>query len=580
MGYLPISPGVYNIEVRNDDEVLISLEGVEIEEDQDYSVLAVGSAKDGSKNPPSLVALQDENNGDEGLNLRVVHVSPDAPKVDVLLKNKEHPEGFLISGVGFAGAQEPEFAAIPAVSSTADPYSVEVYVSPYKEGASPVIPVRTIAVESNSIYTVFIAGLLSSGLTINSTVADATGTKVAESVSRSSAYSVIGEDSNDAFFRQHAIGATTSNNSSLAPPPLEPIGQLEDDDEEDYSYNGNGNGDNDDRVLQVGQNGRFTNPSIPPPDNSPVQQQQEDEEDDDLFDDDDLSQYFNDISAARKSAPISRSILSSRPSTKQQQNTQNTESSISASISSSSSNSNSKSMPKLVPIAQQQKQQTPYAKPTLIPIAQRAGSTTAATNATSSLRPKLVPIGSSVGGGAAATKTEKTASTAPIAAAAQDCDQLQRMERQCSNFIKLLEDTEIEGKKISTHLEDLSAHADITLFMPTNKAFSQKDLNTLQKLSDTDKRRFISNYVHEGKGLPIASSLESFQRGRQRVHSFATKGKRLFEFVGSSISSELPKLVGVREKYNTHMAFTDDVFHRLHYVVHDAHHTQLGSTSA
>ncbi len=135
-GYLSLPPGTYDLEVRlaGTSTVVLPIDDVTITGGRTYTAAVVGLVNE----EPSLSALIAVDAADS-FDVSVVHASPDAPAVDVLVDDAP-----AFTGVGFTEDAGP--ATLPA-----DTYNLKVVPA----GASePVVIDADVAFEPNRSYTV------------------------------------------------------------------------------------------------------------------------------------------------------------------------------------------------------------------------------------------------------------------------------------------------------------------------------------------------------------------------------------------------------------------------------------------
>lgn len=140
--YVAVDAGTYDLEVRvaGTGTVALLVEGIELKAGANYTIFATGLAGDGS-----LGALAIE---DAALpaKLRVAHLSPDAPAVDIWVNGAR-----VLQGV--------PFKAVSDYLSLA-PGSYQIQVSP-AGATSPIVIDATVDLEIGTSYTVAATGLLS-----------------------------------------------------------------------------------------------------------------------------------------------------------------------------------------------------------------------------------------------------------------------------------------------------------------------------------------------------------------------------------------------------------------------------------
>lgn len=144
-GYVELSPGMYNVKVNaaNTTTTVINAD-LNLDEDVNYTVFAIDSLS--SIEP--LVLVDDLTSPAAGMaHVRFVHLSPDAPSVDIAVTGGS----VVFPNVDFRGYTA--FTPLPAGT-----YNLEVRVA----GTSTVaLPLPGITLEAGNIYTVFAKGFLS-----------------------------------------------------------------------------------------------------------------------------------------------------------------------------------------------------------------------------------------------------------------------------------------------------------------------------------------------------------------------------------------------------------------------------------
>jgi hypothetical protein len=137
--YLQVLAGDYTIGVEAGGNEVASLP-VTVEAGQAYSVLATGFVNVTGVQGFTLRPLVDDLTPAAGAKIRVIHASPDAPAVDV-----------LVNGDIFAGlADVPYFTASDYVEVPAGSYDISINVA---DTTTTVIDLPTTALAAASIYT-------------------------------------------------------------------------------------------------------------------------------------------------------------------------------------------------------------------------------------------------------------------------------------------------------------------------------------------------------------------------------------------------------------------------------------------
>lgn len=148
-GYINLPEGTYNVKVfvsPSDGSGDPALEAdLEVAAGTDYTVLATGLVGDGTL---GLLPLVDNNTTPAAGNahVRLIHASPDAPAVDVLVAGTTTK---VFENVPFNSAQGPN----PVPAGT---YDLEVSVNP---DGPVVLPIDGIALADQTVYTVVAVGL-------------------------------------------------------------------------------------------------------------------------------------------------------------------------------------------------------------------------------------------------------------------------------------------------------------------------------------------------------------------------------------------------------------------------------------
>ncbi len=142
--YLPVDAGTYDLQVRlaGTSTVVLELPGIALDNQTVYTVFAMGFAAPGMT--PALQAVLAE---DAGLaNVRVAHLSPDAPNVDIWVNGS-----VAIPDVAYE--EVTDYVALPS-----DSYFIEVVPAGQ---VSPVVISATLDLMANQDYTVAAVGELS-----------------------------------------------------------------------------------------------------------------------------------------------------------------------------------------------------------------------------------------------------------------------------------------------------------------------------------------------------------------------------------------------------------------------------------
>ena len=134
--YTPVDAGTYDLEVRptGTSTSVLDLMGLAFENKTVYTVFATGYATGGT---PALNAILSEDAGEA--RVRVAHLSPDAPAVDVWVDGAKAFENLAFEGVS-------DYATLPS-----DSYFIEVVPS---GATTPVVISATLDLKANMDYTV------------------------------------------------------------------------------------------------------------------------------------------------------------------------------------------------------------------------------------------------------------------------------------------------------------------------------------------------------------------------------------------------------------------------------------------
>jgi hypothetical protein len=119
--YAEVAAGPLDLELRSDEDdaqVLLAAPGLVLEAGVVYDLLAIGQAGDGSLQLLTLTATTRLPCGEifgvaadpEAACVRMVHVSPGAPNLDLYVDNEAEP---LVANLGYGGAT-PEWLALPS----------------------------------------------------------------------------------------------------------------------------------------------------------------------------------------------------------------------------------------------------------------------------------------------------------------------------------------------------------------------------------------------------------------------------------------------------------------------------------
>ncbi|WP_128478408.1 DUF4397 domain-containing protein [Halorussus pelagicus] len=148
--YLALSEGHHDITVQtSEDETVVIEENVTVEADTAYTAAAVGEV---SEETLELAVFEDdfETPSDENTSVRLVHVSPDAPAVDVTVAGTDT---VLFDNVSFGNATD--YVEIPA-----DDYELEIRGAT-EDNDGEVVTTVNVSAEGGTVYSAFAAGYLS-----------------------------------------------------------------------------------------------------------------------------------------------------------------------------------------------------------------------------------------------------------------------------------------------------------------------------------------------------------------------------------------------------------------------------------
>lgn len=152
-GYLTVEAGSRNIKVNlaGTSTSVIDAEGNFVK-DQSYTVFAIGTADETDAADIGALVLQDDLTAPAAGNAKVrfVHLSPDAPDVDIVNITDPTNEAVLFDGQGYSEAST--FASVPAGT-----YNLEVRTD---ADGTVVLPLNGIMLEAGKIYTVFANGFV------------------------------------------------------------------------------------------------------------------------------------------------------------------------------------------------------------------------------------------------------------------------------------------------------------------------------------------------------------------------------------------------------------------------------------
>ena len=149
--YLEVSAGDHDVEITaaGDPDTSVYDDTITVAADTDYTVAAAGEISEGADEAFAPLILEDDNSdpGSDTARLRLVHVSPDAPAVDVTAGGDT-----LFDGVGYTESGSVE---VPAGD-----YTVEVR-GDTDNNDGDVVADFGVSLEGGEVYTGFAAGYLS-----------------------------------------------------------------------------------------------------------------------------------------------------------------------------------------------------------------------------------------------------------------------------------------------------------------------------------------------------------------------------------------------------------------------------------
>jgi hypothetical protein len=152
-GYLELEAGTHTVEITaaGDPDTSVFEGEVTLEAGADYTVAAAGEVGDMADEPFEPLVLEDDNSdpGSDTARLRAVHVSPDAPAVDVTV---ESTGDALFDGVAFG---QSAYTEVPA-----NDYTVEIRAD-NEENDGDVVGDFDVSLSGGEVYTAFAAGYLS-----------------------------------------------------------------------------------------------------------------------------------------------------------------------------------------------------------------------------------------------------------------------------------------------------------------------------------------------------------------------------------------------------------------------------------
>ncbi len=153
-GYLDVPAGERQVKITaaGDESTVVYDEPLTVQPGTPYTVVAAGEISDGADEAFSPLVLEDDNSAPANgkARLRVVHVSPDAPNVDVTASDGDV---VLFDNVPYGASGTTEVGA----------GTYEVEIRPDSEGndADPAAEFPDTTLEAGQIYTAYAAGYLS-----------------------------------------------------------------------------------------------------------------------------------------------------------------------------------------------------------------------------------------------------------------------------------------------------------------------------------------------------------------------------------------------------------------------------------
>jgi len=149
-GYLELEPGTYNVRITaaGDESTVVFDDDVEVDE-ADYTIVAAGElAEDGEEFAPLILEDDTSDPGGNMARARLVHVSPDAPAVDVT------PES-----TGDAVFDDLAYREAEAIEVEANDYTLEVRGAT-ESNDGEVVADFDVSLNGGTVYTAFAAGYL------------------------------------------------------------------------------------------------------------------------------------------------------------------------------------------------------------------------------------------------------------------------------------------------------------------------------------------------------------------------------------------------------------------------------------
>jgi hypothetical protein len=151
--YLEVPAGERQIEITaaGDPDTSVFNGGVPVEADTDYTIVAAGELGDDGDQPFEPLPLEDDNSevGSNEARLRAVHVSPDAPAVDITAAGGDV---VLFDGVPYGGSGYTTVGA--------NDYTVQIR-GDTENNDGEVVADFDVSLNGGTVYTAFAAGYLS-----------------------------------------------------------------------------------------------------------------------------------------------------------------------------------------------------------------------------------------------------------------------------------------------------------------------------------------------------------------------------------------------------------------------------------
>ncbi len=153
--YLEVDAGDHDVEITaaGDQSTSVFDDSITVEADTAYSVVAAGEISEGADEPFAPLILEDDTSApsEDMASLRVVHVSPDAPAVDITAAGGDV---VLFDGVDYTESGSTEVQA--------NDYTVEVR-GDTESNDGEVVADFDVSLNGGTAYTAFAAGYLSPG---------------------------------------------------------------------------------------------------------------------------------------------------------------------------------------------------------------------------------------------------------------------------------------------------------------------------------------------------------------------------------------------------------------------------------